>query len=73
MSAAVLGLAGVIAGGLLALLGVLRTTMPPAHLADIEGLHVLLDEIRAERDDLRRQLTDCLAENTGLRGGPPHA
>jgi hypothetical protein len=59
VSAAVLGFAGLAAAGLLALLGVLRTALPPAHLADVEGLKTLLDETRGDRDDLRRQFAEC--------------
>jgi hypothetical protein len=65
--AAVLGFGGVVAAALLALLGVLRTSANPSHLADVEGLRVLAEELRAEVTDLRGQLEECRARNRALR------
>jgi len=66
MTAAILGFAAIVASALLALTGVLRTGQPPSHLADVEGLKTLADELRAERDDLRGQLTACQERTSDL-------
>jgi hypothetical protein len=45
-----LGFAGICAAALLGLLGVLRTSRPPAHLADVEGMSRLLDQTQEDRE-----------------------
>jgi hypothetical protein len=67
VSTAILGLTGVIVAGIAALAAALFAARPPSHLADVEGLRVLADELQEERDRLREQLAACQAENTRLR------
>jgi hypothetical protein len=68
VTGALIGFAGICAAAILGLLGVLRTSRPPAHLADVEGLARLLDEVQEERDNLRAQLRECQEEAKRLRG-----
>lgn len=60
MWAALAGFAGVAIAALLGLYGVLRGTQPPAHLADVQGLAALVDQLQEERDRLQRLLDECL-------------
>lgn len=53
--AALYGFAGIVGGALLALVGVFRTGRAPEHMADVEGLRALVDELRKDRDDWRRR------------------
>jgi hypothetical protein len=69
VTAAILGFAGIVAAALLGLLGVLRTSRPPAHLADVEGLAKLVDELQEERDHLQTQLDGCRAALARAIGG----
>jgi len=64
---ALLGFAGISLAALLTLYGVLRTGRAPAHLADVTGMSLLVDQLQEERDELRRQLAECRAENERLR------
>lgn len=57
MTAAVIGLAATLFAALAALLGTLRTGRAPAHLADVEGLARLVQELRAELDRKETELT----------------
>jgi peptidoglycan hydrolase CwlO-like protein len=68
VSAAILGFAGIVAAALFALAGVRRTGRPPAHLADVEGLKTLADELRVDRDDLRAQVAARDQRITELTG-----
>jgi outer membrane murein-binding lipoprotein Lpp len=68
MSAALLGFAGVVLAALFGLTGVLYTTRPAGHHADIEGLSALVDQLQEERDALRAALHECQAEAARLRG-----
>jgi peptidoglycan hydrolase CwlO-like protein len=62
LSAAVLGLAGVILATLLTLVGVLISSRAPSKLAEVQGMQVLLDEMRHDRDDWRTQATTIKAD-----------
>ena len=61
-----LGFGGLVVAALLGLLGVLRTGQAPAHLADVEGIRTLADQLREDRDDLRRQVADARHRAEGL-------
>lgn len=87
MTAAVIGLAATLFAALAALAGTLRTSRAPAHLADVEGLARLVQELRAELDrkehDLghatrqlsvcQRQLAECWRNVRALQQGGDHA
>ena len=68
MIGALIGFAATTAAALIALAGVLRTGRAPAHLADVQGLTSLVDELQEERDKLRQQLDDCRAEVERVKG-----
>lgn len=72
--AAWLGFASIVAAAMLALFGVLRTSLPPKHQADIDGFKELLSAMRRDRDDTRRDrdemrvlLAECRAELKALQ------
>jgi len=68
MTGAIIGLAATVAAALLATYGVLRSGRAPAHMADVTGMSMLVDQLQEERDDLRRRLEACEHECERLRG-----
>jgi len=58
--APLIGFAGVMVAAMVGLLGVLRTSRPSSHLADVQGLATLVDQLQEERDRLQRLLDECL-------------
>ena len=68
MWASLIGFASVIAAALFGLAGVLHSRAAPAHMADVEGMRRLVDELQEERDGIRAQLRECQAEAARLRG-----
>jgi hypothetical protein len=72
--ATLIGFTGVAAAALLALMGVLRSSRPPAHLADVEGMSKLLDQTQEDRNYWRDRakesesaLRECQQEAARLR------
>lgn len=63
----ILGFAGVAMATILGLFGVLHAARPPQHLADVEGLRSLIDELRTDRDDLRAQIINLQGDLRKLR------
>jgi hypothetical protein len=68
VTAALISAAGLAAAALLGLLGVLRGSRPPAHLADVEGLSRLLDQTQEDRDYWRQRAVISEAELAECRG-----
>jgi hypothetical protein len=68
VTTALLGFGGVAVAAILAMFAALRTGRSPSHLADVQGMALLIDELQEERDVLRGQLRECQAEAARLRG-----
>jgi peptidoglycan hydrolase CwlO-like protein len=70
--AALWGFAGVALAAVLTLLAALRTARPAEHIADIQGLSTLLDEMRKQREDDRATIARLQQDLNGtipeLRG-----
>lgn len=68
MPAAWIGLCGVVFAAILGYVGARRMGRAQQQTADVNTLRLLMEELRAERDDARRLLAEC--QRRLLGGGP---
>jgi hypothetical protein len=67
MTAASLGLLGLIFVAIFTLAGSLLASRSPSKLAEMQGMKLMVDELRTDRNDLRVQVTELKTEIIRLR------